>query len=683
MQSANPFRSRFARLRRRLGALLVLTFVAPVALALVLSRPAPAQTCADSTPTRQPFFGDVHVHTALSFDAYTFETRNGPRDAYRFARGETVGLPPLDASGEPTRSHALRVPLDFAAVTDHAEMLGETRLCTVGNLQTPACQAIRDGNFALVGFYFGAQFTDADPQRRAFCGAEGALCLQAAASPWADVQQAAAEFDDPTPTCSFSTFVGYEWTASPGGDTGHRNVLFKGADVPPLPQSYVEVQDPFALWGALDAQCASVGGDCEAITIPHNSNLSVGVSFQTTGPGGAPLTLGDALYRRANEPLVELTQHKGDSECRPGVGTATDPNCAYEKLASGPPGLDTPLAYVRNALLEGLAIESELGANPFAQGFIGSSDTHNGTPGSTLEDDFPGHTGKDDATPEQRLAPSRVGFNPGGLMAVYAEENERASLFAGIERRESYATTGTRPTLRFFGGFELQAGLCAEPDLVEQGYATGVPMGGELAADPGEAGPRFVVAAMQDPGSVGFPGTPLAQLELVKGWVDAAGATHETVVSVAGGPPGPEALDEATCTTDGSGAASLCGEWQDLDFDPDEHAFYYVRLLESPTCRWSARECRAQGVDCSAAPPAGFESCCDGSFADAIQERATSSPIWVRPVPEPGIGMGLAAGILAILGSRPRSPQARATSTGIPLAICVPLGTSSGPSSVS
>ena len=168
-----PLRSGLAGVVERLGLAALVGIAGPV--------PVFAQACADWTPTRQPFFGDVHVHTALSFDAYTFETRNGPRDAYRFAKGETVGLPPLDANGDPTRSHTLRAPLDFAAVTDHAEMLGETRLCTVGNLQTPACQAIRDGNFALVGFYFGAQFTEADPQRRAFCGTDGQLCLQAAA----------------------------------------------------------------------------------------------------------------------------------------------------------------------------------------------------------------------------------------------------------------------------------------------------------------------------------------------------------------------------------------------------------------------------------------------------------------------------------------------------------------------
>ena len=309
---------------------------------------------------------------------------------------------------------------------------------------------------------------------------------------------------------------------------------------------------------------------------------------------------------------------------------------------------DTPLAYVRNALLEGLALDAELGANPFAHGFVGSSDTHNGTPGATLEDYFPGHTGSDDSTPALRLSDSRVRFSPGGLMAVYAEENSRASLFDGIERRESYATSGTRPTLRLFAGFDLPVGLCAQPDLVEQGYAQGVPMGGELAADPTDVGPRFVVSALKDPGSPGFPGTPLAEIEIVKGWVDDAGATHESVVTIAGGPPGPGALDIQTCTTDGSGTAALCGEWQDLDFDPDEHAFYYARLHESPTCRWSALECRAQGVDCTTTPPTGFENCCDGSVPDAIQERATSSPIWVKPVPEPGIGVTIAASLIGL-----------------------------------
>lgn len=618
-----------------------------------------AQTCSDFAATRHPYFGDVHVHTTLSFDAYTFETRNGPRDAYRFAKGETVGLPPLDAQGQPTRSHALRVPLDFAAVTDHSELLGETRLCTAGNLQNPACAAIREGSFAQAAFYFGGQLTDENPTRRAFCGTNGQLCLAAASSVWSEIQAAAEEFDDDTAACAFSTFIGYEWTASPGGDTTHRNVLFRSATVPSVPTSYVEAQNPFALWDAIDAQCASVGGDCGAVTIPHNSNLSAGRTLTPTGPTGAPITLAESLRRQSREPLVELTQHKGDSECRPGVGTATEAGCGFEKIASGPPAADPPLNYVRNVLLEGLGVDRQSGANPFALGFIGSSDTHNGTPGATLEDDFPGHTGSDDASPTARLTDTRIPMSPGGLMVLWAEENSRASLFSAIERRESYATSGTRPMLRFFGGFDLPAGLCSRADLVAQGYATGVPMGGALAANPTDPAPRFVVSAMKDPGSPGFPGTPLAEIEIVKGWVDDAGVAHETVSTIAGGPPGASALDTRTCTPDGSGAATLCGEWQDPDFDPDEHAFYYARLQESPTCRWSALECRAAGVDCTSPAPAGYENCCNGSVPDAIQERATSSPIWVKPVPEPGIAGALAAGVMGLAARARRASRIR------------------------
>lgn len=634
--------------------------IAAAALAAsVAIDPAAAQTCADWSATRQPFFGDVHVHTALSFDAYVFDTRNSPRDAYRFATGEAVGLPPLDPAGQPTRSHQLRVPLDFAAVTDHSEMLGETRLCTVANLQNAACDAIREGSFGTVAALFSSQFTSATPERRAFCGTNGQFCLQAAAPAWNIVRAAAEEFDDPTPACTFSTFVGYEWTASPEGDTTHRNVLFRGADVPPLPQSYVEAQDPFELWTALDIQCSSVGGNCEALTIPHNTNLSDGQSLRLTGPTGAPLTLNDALRRRSREPLAELTQHKGDSECRSGVGTATEAGCAFEKLSTAPPASDAPLSYVRNVLLEGLELEADLGANPFALGFIGSTDTHNGTPGATLEDDYEGNAGVQDAAFAARLSPGQIAFNPGGLMVVWAEENSRESLFAGMKRRESYATSGTRPTLRFFGGFELPPGLCQSPNLVEQGYATGVPMGGDLVAEPSAAAPRFVVAASQDPGSAGFPGTKLAEIQIVKGWVDAGGTPHENIVTIAGGPAEPGALDPLTCTPDGSGSASLCGEWQDPDFEPAEHAFYYARLQESPTCRWSALQCRAQGIDCTVAPPTGFEACCDGSVPEPIQERATSSPIWVKPVPEPGVGFGLAAGALLIAVARASRRPAR------------------------
>ena len=627
--------------------------------ALLLAESAPAQTCAHYDQDRQPFFGDVHVHSALSFDAYLFETRNGPRDAYRFARGEAVGLAPLDAMGEPTRTHRLRAPLDFAAVTDHAEMLGETSLCGVLGLDAPACQVFEttggDG-FAAALRLFSDQFGGEDPERLPFCGEGGVNCLATAAGVWDEIALAAEAFDDPDGDCRFTTFTAYEWTASPGNDTLHRNVLFRGSDVPPIPLSYVEVQTPTALWNGLQTQCASTGGDCAALTIPHNSNQSAGRTFLTTEDDGSPMTRETARLRNEMEPLVELMQHKGDSECRTGVGT-TDELCGFEKIPEVPVETDAPLSYVRGVLKAGLEIDDAIGVNPFTLGLIASSDTHNGTPGATTEDDFPGHAGAIDADVASRLAGNTPLQNPGGLMVLWAEENTREALWAAMQRRETYATSGTRPSLRFFGGQDLPTGLCNTTGWASQAYATGVPMGGTLVTSPGDAAPRFVVAGGRDPGTPGFPGTNVAEIQIVKGWLDANGEGRETVVSVVGDDPPPDAVDLLTCEVDGSGAAGFCGEWQDPDFDPDVPAFYYARLLESPTCRWTTRQCRASGVDCTVPPPAGFEACCDGSVPETIQERATSSPIWTRPVPEPGFGVALAVGLGALTTLRRRRDE--------------------------
>jgi hypothetical protein len=619
---------------------------------------ASAQRCDSYEPERQAFFGDVHVHSSYSFDGYLFETRNTPRDAYRFAMGESVGLGPLDANGDPTRTYQLRVPLDFAAVTDHAEMLGETRICTIGGLQIPACDALRDGPLGAAFFWFGDQFSSETPERRAFCGTDGAICLAQASTVWDEIQAAANDFDDPTTACEFSAFVGYEWTASPDNDNLHRNVLFRNSSVPPLPLSYVEVQEPPDLWGALQAQCATAGNGCEALTIPHNSNMSGGQTFLTTKPDGSPREFADAWLQQEMEPLVELVQHKGDSECRVGVG-ATDEACDFEKIPEGPPASDAPLSYVRNVLKAGLELDAQLGVNPFTLGMIASTDTHNGTPGATQEDDFPGHVRNVNATPESRLSGNILLDNPGGLMVLWAEENSRDALFDAMQRRESYATSGTRPELRFFGGLDLPADLCAAADVVGQGYANGVPMGGQLTASVEQPAPRFVVQASQDPGSPGFPGTRLAEIQIVKGWLDAEGVTHERVVTIEGGAPPPDAVGLLTCTPNGSGMSTLCGEWQDDDFDPDEYAFYYARVLESPSCRWSTHLCRAEGVDCTATPPPGFENCCNASVPETIQERATSSPIWVRPVPEPGFVHSLVPGLLMLAAATVRRRDSR------------------------
>jgi hypothetical protein len=595
------------------------------------------EPCAVKEPLRRPLFGDLHVHTSRSFDAYVFGTVNDPRAAYAFARGAAVGLPPLDSQGRPLRSLQLRRPLDFAAVTDHSELIGELDICTdPANPDYGAypCLVLRNTPQAAFALW-GSRLGSTDPQRFPFCGPAGLGCLDDTAGVWADHRGAAEAYYDRTAACRFTTLIGYEWTGSPGGDTLHRNVFFRNADVPAIPISYIEAPSPEQLWTLLQNQCLDAPGACDALAIPHNPNLSNGRTFAPLDSSGQPYTAALARQRAALEPLVEIVQHKGDSECRTGVETA-DELCGFEKVATVAPEQDAALGYVRNALRLGLVLQRQLGVNPFPLGFAGATDTHNGTPGATSERDFAGHVGNVDASPSNRLRGSLLLDNPGGLTAVWAEENARDSIFEALRRRETYATSGTRPELRLFAGYGLAADLCGAPDFAARGYAGGVPMGGELIAAP-HASPRFAVWALQDPGSPGAPGTPLQRIQIVKGWIE-DGVTHEEVHDVAGSADNGASVDLATCAISGASSPSLCAVWQDPDFDPYRHAFYYARVLENPSCRWSTWLCNAAGVSCSAPPPAGFEACCDPAVARTIQERAYSSPIWIGP-PDDGDGI--------------------------------------------
>jgi hypothetical protein len=569
------------------------------------------------------------AHTSYSFDSYLFENRNDPRAAYAFAQGAQVGLPPLDANGAPTRSLQLERPLDFAAVTDHAELIGETSICTTPShpqYESQACQLYREAAPSVFGL-LAAPLASTEPERLPFCGTGGLICLAQAVAVWGDHQAAAQASNQP---CYFTSFIGYEWTGSPGGSTLHRNVLFRNASVPSLPLSYIEAPEPAQLWVGLQTQCSRVSGGCDAIAIPHNTNLSDGLAFDPPGS----VTADEAALRARAEPLVEIVQHKGESECRPGVDS-TDELCAFEKTAAIAPPADAPLSYVRGALRAGLAIEAEVGVNPYTLGFVGATDTHNGTPGAVRESGYAGHGGDREASAQQRLAAGPLRNNPGGLTVLWAEENTRAALFEAMRRREAYATSGTRPIVRFFGGFDYPDDLCAAADFAPRGYADGVPMGGEIGPSTGPA-PRFAVAAVQDPGTTSTPGTPLQRIQIIKGWLDADGATHERVYDVAGDAANGAGLDLETCETRGSDFAALCAVWEDPDFDPDQRAFYYARVLENPSCRWSTYECNASGVDCAAGAPPGFEACCDASVPRTIQERAYTSPIWYRaPAPQP------------------------------------------------
>jgi hypothetical protein len=378
--------------------------------------------------------------------------------------------------------------------------------------------------------------------------------------------------------------------------------------------------------------------------------------FVPVDAAGNPLDAAGALERATMEPVVEVTQHKGDSECRTGILT-TDEQCGYEKwgssqLGGGPSTKFPALSFVRNALKEGLAQEARTGVNPFRLGLIGSTDTHSGVPGATREDDYLGHLGLRDATPELLVQPfgnlgviGGIEANPGGLAVAWAEENSRDAIFAAFRRREVYGTSGTRPTLRFFGG-GLRGVRCKGDTLVERSYATGTPMGGELGAVRGDRSPRFAVLAFKDRGEPGVPGTPLQRVQIVKGWIDKAGAQQEKVFDVAGDADNGATVDPRTCVASGGGADSLCAVWTDKDFDPRERAFYYARVLENPVCRWSTRVCNAQGIDCAnpATIRVGMEACCNARYPKTIQERAWASPIWYRPEAIARVQGGLRAG---------------------------------------
>jgi hypothetical protein len=501
------------------------------------------------------------------------------------------------------------------------------------------------------------------------------------------------------------------YPGSGGADNMHRNVIFRNDDVLALPISNLEapmgcgvgqtcnrtfpIGSPQQMLEELRERCNDHPREnprCEALSIPHNPNISGGAMFLM------PESLAEARVRNAMEPLVEMMQIKGSSECRflasmPGAWSATDEECSFENMNfsrlngewiapedRNPDNLP-PTAYVRNVLKSGLAYHAARGINPFKLGFVGGLDNHNGTPGQSEEIDYArhgAHGSQSFAVSSQILNEKfMLGFetNGGGLTVAWAEENSRDALFTALKRRETYATSGTRPIVRFFGGPGLPADICKSGNFAALGYASGVPMGGTLAAS--AAVPRFAVSAFMDPGWPNHPGTKLDSVQIIKGWVDASGETHERVIDIAGGgrdgkPTNSEALvergaiDLRTCQPTGIGRASLCAVWQDPDFDPAEHAVYYARVLEQPSCRWNQLYCNARGVDCSA--PMGvcgstdpglngtgcsssddcgggvcetpvsytafeYQQCCSGLVPSTVQERAWTSPIWYDPTP--------------------------------------------------
>lgn len=607
--------------------------------------------CIDFNPLRNVYFGDLHVHTTYSFDAQVFDVSTTPEQAYRFAKGEELKLPPLGSDGQGTQTLRLQRPLDFAAVTDHSEFIGEVEACTTPGsfgYDSESCQTFRAGG-SLGQTVFGISTVEESPMRLAdVCGEDGSACRPFAGEVWRRTIDAANAAYDRSENCQFTAMIGYEYTANTNVSTLHRNVLFRNDHVP-FPTSYIEQPTPQGLWRELEATCLEAGIDCDVLAIPHNSNESNGNMFYVEYPGATSLDEErvQAERRRDLEPVMEVYQHKGDSECMNGLSGivgAPDELCGFEKrpravfedcgevpgsggVAGG--GCYSRLDFLRGALLAGLQEDARLGVNPYRLGVIASTDTHNGAPGSVEEQDFIGHRGSTDDTLDKRLGPAQrrsgPSFSPGGLAGIWAEENTRESLFDALRRREVFGTSGPRIAVRFFGGWQLEEDLCADPEMIAKADRDGVPMGSVLPQErSSDIAPTFLVTAMKDAGTEARPGADLQRLQIIKGWIT-DGEAHQQVFDVAGDPNNGASVDSGTCERVGTGAASLCSVWTDPDFDPTQHAFYYARVIENPSCRWNAYSCL--GLTGEERP----EGCDDPEVAKTVQERAWTSPIWYRP----------------------------------------------------
>jgi hypothetical protein len=587
----------------------------------------------------RPLFGDTHLHTAFSMDAGAFGARLTPRDAYRFARGEQVTA----SSGQPVK---LSRPLDFLVVADHSDNMGFFPDLSAGKpavLADPTGRKwydmMQSGKGAdaaieiIVAFSQGTFPKDLMyfPGTRAYRGA------------WQDTIAAAEQYNEPG---RFTAFIGYEWTSNTGGNNLHRNVIFrdnadKASQVEPFTVYPPFGSDnPVELWKWMEAYEKKTGGS--VLAIAHNGNLSNGRMFPIVEAFGKRLDREYAEQRAKWERLYEATQTKGDGETHPFL-SPNDEFANFERWDKG--NLDGSAAktrdmlefeYARSALKHGLKLAQSLGTNPYKFGLVGSSDAHTGL-AAMEEDNFFGKTTPQEPSPHRMTATfvnnPRTGVkvmdwevSSSGYAAVWANENTRASIWDAMQRKETYATTGTRMIVRFFGGFEFEARDAQDRLPAQIGYSKGVPMGGDLRSAPQGKAPTFLVAALKDP-----IGANLDRYQIVKGWLDRNGNLHEKIYDVAWSGdrrPGSDGklpsvgntVDVANATwTNTIGAPELIAVWRDPDFDPTQPAFYYGRVIEIPTPRWTAYDAKRFGVT----PLPGT--------AMTITERAYTSPIWYTP----------------------------------------------------
>jgi hypothetical protein len=618
------------------------------------SADTPSAACDFRNPLRRAWFGDLHVHTALSADAWNYDLAVRPTGAYAYGFGRPIEVP---MPGGGTRTVQIDRPLDFVAVTDHAEFLGEQRLCSdpdSGVYESDTCTGIRESTTPMDSPLALKIMNPWVGRNEDVCGEDDERCDAGLLDGWHETIEAAEQWNDTTSACTRTAFIGYEYSSFRLGSNLHRNVIFRNSIVPRRPISFIDVQREWELWRLLRDGCIESGTGCDALAIPHNSNISNGRMFSVDyiGAYGIDEQAERARLRAALEPIVEIMQHKGDSECRadvPDVLGATDELCDFEKLgaqwADDDPGrcYDGPLAdgvphlgpdclshrsYVRYALTEGLREQERIGVNPFKVGLSASTDTHNAMAGGVAEKGWVGHLGIQDGQPAVRLASTKrlMGntFNgPGGLIGVWAEENSRTSLFDAMRRREVFGTSGPRIRPRFYGTFVDPGDVCGDSNVVARADAAGVAMGSDLPDPAGASAPIFIAYAERDTGTDQSPGGLLQRIQIIKGWVDTDGALHQEVIDVAGSDNGAR-VDPRTCAVSGEGYGFLCGVWTDPDFDPQRPAVYYARVLENPSCRYSGWECASlQGER-----PSG---CDDPRVEHIIQERAWTSPIWYTP----------------------------------------------------
>ncbi len=626
---------------------------------LILPSPQAAVIQPAPNPDMNLYWGELHLHTSESFDATLFGTTLGIEDAYRFAKGEALKSP----SGELMQ---LSRPLDFVAITDHAEGFGTRTHCDEPSLslsERAACWLANEPNpmiFQILTRGARGKATAGDPslpagvfqptaRRSPNPGAfptcrfgDGALerCINNAVADWLRYVELADQYYEPG---ELTTLIGYEFSPGmPEQGKHHRNVIFRSSTVPERAISSLDVPNAIELWKGLEATC---GEGCDFMTMPHNPNKAWGLMYSRYTWDGQEYNEADWRLRQKREPLAEVFQIKGAQECALGVG-ATDEECAFEQvLTPCEPGETYGCAFqtgfVRQGLKVGLELEQEFGFNPLQTGLIAATDSHNSNPGDVEEWDFPGAVGAATSSAARRLRETdetRAAYKTplkfhtsGGLAAVWAPQNNREEIFDGLARRETYATSGPRIALRFYAGWDIDPSVTSDPNAIESLRDQGVPMGGVLKTAASEAtnqknvSPQFYVWATQDPMDA-----PLQRLQIIKGWIDKQGKTHERVVDIACAdgasvdpsnqrcPDNNASVDLNNCSFNiDSGASELKTLWQDPHYNPEQSAFYYVRALMNPTCRWSTYDAIRLNQ-----PPSPH-------VPSTIQERAWSSPIWI------------------------------------------------------